>query len=181
MPLLSKEPEAHPDALFALPLESAPWGIAHVRSRREKQLARHLLERDLPYYVPQVEHVTHRAGRTFTSHLILFPGYVFFRGGREVVDLVRRSGVVASIIDAGDQRLFDRELREIRDLQLSGASLRPAPELLPGEPVRITEGPFRGYTGVILRGKTGERLLVQLTALRRAVAVELDRNVLARV
>ena len=45
---------------------------------------------------------------------------------------------------------------------------------------RITEGPFRGYRGVVVRGGRGERLVVALTMLRKSVAVELDRPMLRR-
>ena len=57
--------------------------MAHLRSRQEKLLARYLREREIPFYLPQMEKRSRRSGRTFVSYLPLFAGYVFFRGERE--------------------------------------------------------------------------------------------------
>jgi transcription antitermination factor NusG len=50
----------------------------------------------------------------------------------------------------------------------------PLEEVEPGDPVRIVRGPFQGYNGVVLRGRA--RLVVSITMLRKAVAVELERD-----
>jgi len=42
MPLLKRELDLFPEGLFDLPVESHPWWVAHVKSRQEKALARHL-------------------------------------------------------------------------------------------------------------------------------------------
>jgi transcription antitermination factor NusG len=61
------------------------------------------------------------------------------------------------------------------------ASLIPIEELAPDDPVRITEGPFRGYSGRVVRDARGDRLVVALTLLRKSVAVEIDRAALRRM
>ena len=78
MPLLKREPDSFPAAVFELPVEASPWWVAHVRSRQEKALARFLRPLAVAFYLPQGEHRTRRAGRTFVSYLPLFPGYLFF-------------------------------------------------------------------------------------------------------
>src|SRR5713101_3874050 len=93
MPLLPKEDDLFPDELFALPEATFPWHVAHVRSRQEKVLARRLLERQVPFYVPQIERLTERSARRFRSYVPLFAGYVFFRGGDRALDAALRSGV----------------------------------------------------------------------------------------
>ncbi|MBV9497660.1 MAG: hypothetical protein JOZ54_25725 [Acidobacteria bacterium] len=175
MPLLPKEPEIHPDELFALPA-GMTWIVAHVRSRQEKVLARHLLQHDVPFYLPQVRRARRHEGRTRTSHLPLFPGYVFLRGGR---DAAYRSNVVAALLEVEDQQILGEELRQIRDLQLAGASLEPYDAIVAGDAVRVTEGAFAGYVGVVEREKGRDRLLVMVSLLRKAVAVEFERDVLA--
>ena len=50
MPLLPKEPQISPETIFDSP---DPWRVAHVRSRQEKVLARHLLQNDIAFYLPQ--------------------------------------------------------------------------------------------------------------------------------
>lgn len=55
MPLLKREPDLFPADLFDLPVEARPWSVAHVRSRQEKALARYLVQKQIPFYLPQTE------------------------------------------------------------------------------------------------------------------------------
>lgn len=177
MPLLPKEPEIHPETLFEA---QEPWRVAHVRSRQEKVLARHLIRHDVAFYLPQMEKAMARAGRRLVSHVPLFPGYVFFRGDPAARQTALRSDVVANIIEVEDQDLLTGELAQIRRLQLAGASFIPVEELVSGDAVRITEGAFAGYHGTVVRTARGDRLLVAVSLLRKVVAVEFARQALAR-
>lgn len=177
MPILPREPQIEPETIFSLP---DPWRVAHVRSRQEKSLARYAHEKRIAYYLPQVVKVAERSGRRFTSYLPLFSGYFFFRGGLPARDLIVRSDLAVSILDVADQETLGRELRQLRELQLAGASLQPVETFEPGETVRIGEGPFAGYEGVVARGGRGERLIVSISLLRKSVAVEFEPAVLRR-
>ena len=180
MPLLPKENDIFPESLFLLPPEEFPWTVAHVRSRQEKVLARYLMEQDVPFYLPIVEQERRRSGRTFRSFLPLFPGYVFVRPSRIRRELIWRSNVTANLIDVPDQEQLAEELQQIRRLQLAGASFEPFDELLPGDPVQITEGVFSGYRGVVARSRGGNRLVVTISLLRQSVTVEFGRKALER-
>jgi len=177
MPLLRKEPEVFPENIFEVP---EPWRVAHVRSRQEKVLVRHLLHHGIAFYLPQMEHSVVRGGRRFISHLPLFGGYVFFRGDAAARQTALRSNVVARLIEVDDQALFNGELQQIRKLQLAGASFIPVEEFVPGDAVHIAEGAFAGYRGTVLRGARGDRMLVSVSLLRKSVAVEFPRQVLKR-
>jgi transcriptional antiterminator RfaH len=180
MPLLPKEIDLFPDELFALPAAGFPWHVAHVRSRQEKVFARALLDQRIPFYLPQVERVIERASRRFRSYLPLFPGYVFLRGGESARQIALRSGVAAQMIPVDDQELLAAQLEQIRSLQLAGASFEVYEELAPNDVVTINDGPFRGYTGSVVRGGRGDRLVVALSLLRKSFVVEFARPVLRR-
>lgn len=181
MPLLKREVEiSHPD-LFELSDLGCPWWVAHTRSRQEKALARYLLPFGIGFYVPQFQKRSRGSRRERTSYLPLFPGYVFFRGSATDRLSALRSGLLVSILEVPDQALLQRELAQLRQLQESGAELVPHEEFQPGDPVRIKEGPFTGYSGVVIRGQVRLRLVVSITMLRKTVAVEFDRTVLASV
>ena len=169
MPLLPKETEIHPETIFDM---TDPWSVAHVRSRQEKVLARHLFDGGVPFYLPQIEKASARGGRRFVSYIPLFAGYVFFRGGPGARQRALRSNVVANLIDVEDQARLDAELKQIRQLQLMGASLVPLPEFAAGDAVRINEGAFAGYQGIVVRAAKRDRLLVSISLLRKTVAVE---------
>jgi transcription antitermination factor NusG len=180
MPLLPKEIDLFPDELFALPQVPFRWHVAHVRSRQEKSFARRLLEQQIPFYLPQIEHVVERSSRRLRSYLPLFAGYVFFRGDDRALNVALRSGLTANMVAVEDQNLLTAELEQIRRLQLSGASFEVYEDLLQNDAVTITEGPFRGYTGAVVRSGRGNRLVVSLSLLRKNVAVEFERPVLQR-
>ena len=177
MPLLAKEAEISAETVFDA---VEPWRVAHVRSRQEKVLARHLLRSGVAFYLPQIEKATTRAGRHFLSYVPLFAGYVFFRGGAATRQIALRSNVVASLIEVENQALLNDELLQIRRLQLAGASLIPVEEFVVGDAVRIAEGAFAGYQGTVVRSARVDRLLVAVSLLRKTVAVEFPRTALAR-
>lgn len=178
MPLLKKESEIYPEEIFSLRLDEYPWGVGHVRSRQEKVLARFLAEREIPFYLPLFENARKRNGRSFISFLPLFPGYVFFRSPPVLREVIWRSRVASHLIAVPDQESFGRELEQIRTLQLAGASFHTAPQIEAGDSVQILEGAFRGFRGIVLREKGRDRLIVQISLLRQAVAAEFERNVM---
>ncbi|MGH9318016.1 MAG: transcription termination/antitermination protein NusG [Thermoanaerobaculia bacterium] len=179
MPLLGRERDLFPSEIFELSEIGMPWWVAHVRSRQEKALARHLVGFGVPFYLPLHEKRVPRGGRRFVSHLPLFPGYVFCRGAGDERLAVLRTNLVCQILEVACQDVLSAELTQLRFLQESGASLEPLPVFAPGEAVRVTEGPFEGYVGVVVRCGGRPRLVVSISTLRKAVAVEFDRAVVA--
>ena len=83
------------------------------------------------------------------------------------------------MIDVVDQPLLDAELGRLRTLQESGLPLVSHPFIEPGSGVSITDGPFRGYEGVVIRAKGRLRIVVSISMLRKSFMVELDREALA--
>jgi transcription antitermination factor NusG len=178
MPILKRGTEVFPSDLLDRPPAQLPWMVANVRSRQEKALARYLEPCGVPFYLPLHENAIRRAGRRFISFLPLFAGYVFLRGSHAERHAALRSNLIARILEPPDQEELSRELRELRRLQESGASLTPCANFEPGQRVRVLDGPFAGYTGVVVRGTDRPRLVVSISMLQRAVAVEFDREVL---
>jgi len=174
MPIVREEPALYPAELFDLDAAAHPWHVAHVKSRCEKSLARHLCESASPYYLPQLKKVTARSGRNFVSHLPLFQGYVFLRGRAQVCSEAFRSGVVVNLLPVRDQAQLHEELRQIHDLLTRGVPLRVETFLSPGDPVLVKSGPFEGYRGIVIQAGRRSRLLVNITMLRKQVSVEFD-------
>ena len=181
MPILPKESDFYPDDLFELPTTEAPWEIAHLRSRQEKMVARLLREAEKPFYLPQIEKKKKSSGRTFISHLPLFPSYIFVRRVDGLRETLWRTSAVAKMLEVPDQAQLTAELLQIRQLQASGAVLTPIDELAPGDTVGINEGSFSGYTGVVLKERGSLRLIVSVSILHKSVAVEFPRDLLTRM
>ena len=181
MPILSKESDIFPDGLFDIPMDSAPWEIAHLRSRQEKSVARLLLDAKKPFYLPQIRQTRKSGGRNVVSHLPLFPGYIFVRRVSGLRETLWRTSAVANMLDVPDQAQLHAELFQLRQLQTSGASLGPSMDLVPGDAVRIEEGAFEGYTGIVVRERGLLRLIVSVSILKKSVAVEFPREALAQL
>lgn len=181
MPILRKESDIFPDDLFELSTDEAPWEIAHLRSRQEKSVARLLLDDEKPFYLPQIQQTKKSNGRTFVSHLPLFPGYIFMRRVDGLRQTLWRTNAVVQVIDVPDQAQLTAELQQIRELQAKGAVLTPPVDLLPGDAVRITEGAFSGYSGIVMEERGSLRLVVSVSILKKSIAVEFPRELLTQV
>ena len=181
MPILHKECEIFPDDLFDLPTAAAPWEVAHLRSRQEKTVARLLLEARKPFYLPQTKHIEKRSGRTFVSHLPLFPGYIFLRRVEGLRQTLWRTRAVASMLEVSDQAQLTADLLQIRQLQTRGAVLTPVTDLIVGDAVRVRDGVFSGYTGIVMEERGALRLIVSVAMLKKLVAVEFPRDVLMQL
>jgi transcription antitermination factor NusG len=178
MPILSAEPTRFPDAILTDPdlLADRPgrWRAVYTRSKGEKALARHLHSREVPYYLPLQRSTWKNNGRTFTSHLPLFPGYVFFHG--DEVDRVTalESNLISRILEVADQQRLWRDLRQVDRMLGSEVEVDRADVLELGQPVNIVAGPFQGVEGVLLRHGNQMRLVVEVAFLRQAVSVEVE-------
>jgi hypothetical protein len=180
MPPLRFGADIFPTDLFDLNEAEVPWWVAHTRSRQDKALARHLIGLSIPFFLPQREKRYRHNGRTFVSYIPLFPGYVFFRGGETERHGALRSNLLVRTIPVLDQGQLTRELLQLRSQQMAGASLVPLAEFAPGDPVRVIDGPFKGYVGVVVREAGRLRLVVSVSMIKGSVAVEFERDVLSK-
>lgn len=179
VPILVPEAALYPPTLFDKPEGASPWRVARVRSRQEKVLARHLRGSGVGFYLPLERKEVRRNGRLFVSHLPLFPGYLFFRGTAAERVAALRSNVIVSLLEVLDQEVLGRELANLWLIQQAGLPLIAHPWLGPGDEVKIVDGPFKGWTGTVLREKGRLRLVVSVTFLRQSVAAELAREAVA--
>ena len=177
MPLLRAEPNLYPETLFTDPMPvdaSARWWVLYTRARAEKSLARQLHGRRIAFYLPLYKSTWNHNGRHRSSHLPLFPGYVFLFGGDDARLAALETNLLTSTIPVAEQeRLYSDLLRVER---LAGGPVPVAPEcdFATGEPVVIESGPFQGMTGKILRRGQQTRFVVEIELLRRGVSVEFE-------
>lgn len=183
MPILPAETVQYPDELFAAAPPRADgdvWWVLHTRPRQEKSLARDLLAHQAPFYLPQVARRACVRGRVLTSHVPLFPGYVFLLGSdRQRITALTTKRVVHALRVADQDRLW-QELGQIHQLIESGAPVTPEERLGPGQSVEICSGPLAGLRGVIVRAAAGRRFVVRVDFIQRGASVELDDYTVVR-
>ncbi len=151
------------------------WYVFRTRARHEKKSSERFEELGIQHYLPlRDKTVRRKKGRRTVSRLPLFPGYVFGCCDDPQRLAVMRSGMLAQWLDVKDQEKFLRELRNISAASKATTSLHLYPRLQRGMWVRVVSGPLTGVVGRISRRKDCYRVVLDMTALASAVAVEVD-------
>jgi len=70
----------------------------------------------------------------------------------------------------------ESELDTLRRAVSSGQPIRPWPYVKVGQKVEIERGSLQGLSGIVLRVKNIDRLIVSVSLLMRSVAVEIDHQ-----
>jgi len=166
------------------------WYVVHAYSGFENQVVRMLLDRvqrsglqDLfgEVLVPTEEVVEMRDGQKRRSDRKFFPGYVLVQ--MEMNDdtwhLVKNVPKVMGFIGGTSDRpapISDREADAILQRVQEGAE-KPKPKVLfePGEMVRVKDGPFNDFNGVVEEVNYDKnKLKVSVLIFGRPTPVELD-------
>ena len=169
---------------------SQRWYVVHAYSGFEKNVSRALKERvelsNLKEFfgeilVPTEEVVEMRAGQKRRSERKFFPGYVLVQ--MELNDdtwhLVKETPRVMGFIGGTADHpapLTDAEAQAILDrVAAGGEKATPATLFEPGELVRVIDGPFNDFNGVVEKvNYEKSRLNVAVTIFGRSTPVELD-------
>ncbi|OGT08146.1 MAG: transcription termination/antitermination protein NusG [Gammaproteobacteria bacterium GWE2_37_16] len=166
------------------------WYIVQVYSGKEQHVGVLLGERIRLHglenkfgeiRVPTEEVVEMRGGQKRKSERKFFPGYVLveMEMSDEAWHLVRNvPGVLGFIGGTSDKPtpLSDKEVNDILQRVQEGAD-KPRPKILfePGEVVRITEGPFADFDGVVEDvNYEKSRLRVSVLIFGRSTPVDLE-------
>ncbi|HYW93356.1 MAG TPA: transcription termination/antitermination protein NusG [Gammaproteobacteria bacterium] len=166
------------------------WYVVHAYSGFEHQVKRSLEERvkrsNLQDYfgrilVPTEEVVEMREGQKRKSERKFFPGYVLVQMDMndESWHLVKDVPKVLGFIGGTSDRptpISDREAESILQRMQEGVE-KPRPKVLfeAGEVVRVTDGPFNDFNGVVEEvNYEKNRLRVAVLIFGRSTPVDLD-------
>jgi transcription antitermination factor NusG len=159
-----------------LPDHAMRWFAVYTTCRHEKRVARHLEQREIEHYLPlyRTEHKW-KDGSKARLELPLFPGYVFVRiRGDARVSVLEAPGVVSIIGTASRPApLPDFEVEALRD-GLDPNRAEPHPLITTGQRVRIKVGALSGIEGIVVRKKSGFRVVLTLDLLMQSIAIEVD-------
>ncbi len=166
------------------------WYVVHAYSGYEKKVAAALKERielhDMQdsfgdVLVPTEEVVEMRGGQKRKSERKFFPGYVLVQMelGDEAWHLVKETPRVMGFIGGKADKpapISDKEAELILQ-RVDDSADKPKPKTLfePGEMVRVTDGPFNDFNGVVEEvNYEKSRLQVAVLIFGRSTPVELE-------
>ena len=171
------------------------WYIIHTYSGFERKVAESLRSRIKAFgleneihnvLIPTEEVVEVRGGKRVTSQKMFYPGYVLVemetteKGGPSdnAWHVVKSTPRVTGFVGSGQSPtpLSDEEVQQIV-YRVNTAADKPKPKLTfeKGETVKIIDGPFTTFTGVVDDVNSDRSTLkVMVTIFGRATPVELD-------
>ncbi len=170
-------------------MAEARWYIIHVYSGFEKKVAEairdqaekkglaSLIEEVL---VPTEEVMEIRRGKKVSAERKFFPGYVLIKMvlNDDTWSLVRNVPKVTGFLGPGGKPtpIPEEEAERIRNQVAEGVEHpRPLVSFLPGDRVRVTDGPFSTFEGIVEEVDEGKgRLKVSVSIFGRATPVELE-------
>ncbi len=166
------------------------WYVVHTYSQFEKSVSRALAERVQregmqdkfgQILVPVEEVVELKGGQKSISERKFFPGYVLVE--MEMTDeswhLVKNTPKVTGFLGGSAMRptpISEKEVQTIMDQMQAGVE-KPKPKVLfeVGEVVRVKEGPFTDFTGMVEEVNYDKnKIRVAVTIFGRATPVELE-------
>ena len=165
------------------------WYIVHTYSGFEKKVSESLEQRVQAYgleaeigeiLIPTEDVVEMRGGKRVVSSKRFFPGYILveMQMSDQAWHVVRNTPKVTGFVGAGSKPtpLTHEEVDQIL-LQVTDAAEKPKPKYSfeKGDQVRINEGPFTSFNGVVDDVNLDRNTLkVMVTIFGRSTPVELD-------
>jgi transcriptional antiterminator NusG len=165
------------------------WYIVHAYSNFEKKVAESIKlaakEKGLEelfeeVFVPTEEVVELRRGRKINTERRFFPGYVLVKMvlNDDTYHLIKDTPKVTGFLGQGNKPVPvpQKDVDRIRGVMTDSAE-RPRPTVTfeIGENVRVTDGPFASFSGVVEDvDENAARLKVAVSIFGRATPVELE-------
>jgi transcriptional antiterminator NusG len=172
------------------------WYIVHAYSNFEKKVkesieeqarAQGLGELFSDILVPTEDVVEIRRGRKVNAERKFFPGYVLVKMEMtdEAYHLIKNTPKVTGFLGSGNKPMpvSEREVERIVGVAAEGVE-RPKPTISfeIGEQVRVTDGPFASFNGVVEQvDEERARLHVAVSIFGRATPVELEYGQVEKV
>jgi transcription antitermination factor NusG len=155
-----------------------PWFAILARTGREKNATLLLENAGYECYMPVSKFIRRWSDRTKHCEVPLFPGYFFCRmdpNNRLPVLMVQG---VMQIVGTGKTPVpvDEEEIAAIQRAAKSELPTMPWPYMEVGQVAQIMEGPLQGLAGIVVKIKSGTKLVLSVSLLKRSVAVEIDRN-----
>lgn len=133
------------------------WHVAYTAPRAERDVSEGIEQLGLEPYMPMERRVVVRRGRKFDEGRPLLSSYVFFRRDPHrqawqdvldvdgVVDVLMASPLIPGYIPAA----WIEAMRKAEAVGIFDRTTKNSSQFRVGETIRISDGPFEGFNGLI--------------------------------
>jgi len=153
-----------------------PWFALQTRSRYESFVATMLRGKGYELFLPVYTCRRRWSDRMKDVEQPLFPGYLFCRfSPMDRFPIIVTPGVLQVVgIGKNPVPVSDAEIAALRTAVQSGLPRQPWPFLKMGQRVRVECGPLCGVEGIVTGSRGHHRLVLSVTLLQQAVAVQVE-------
>jgi transcription antitermination factor NusG len=156
-------------------LSNLEWLAVHTWSRHEKSVCEQLRSKQIETFLPLYRSPKRWKNGLSGAQMPLFSGYLFVHIADDRRLAVLQTPGVSKFIGFQNRPAVipNDEIAQL-ELAVKGGTFTPHPFLTVGERVRVQSGPLEGLTGILVRDKKGERVVLSVDLLARSISVELD-------
>ncbi len=153
------------------------WYLVYTKPAQEKAALMNLERQGYQAYLPRLRQVRKRRGRQVEVIEPLFPRYLFIHLDTHTDNWgpIRSTLGVASLVRFGKEpaRVPDNLVHFLKESESQdGLHEWVKPTFREGDRVRVSEGAFQGYQGILLVSSSRERVVVLLDIAGRQVRTQ---------
>jgi transcription antitermination factor NusG len=162
------------------------WHVCYLKPRSEKKVQEKVKELDFESFLPLVKY--HRIYKTSKKSILLplFPGYLFVKiapGYRHHLTAIPE---VYRFIKFRDEfaKVSDKEIKNLKLLVNNTNDYNEICSeviLQQGMNVEVTEGPFLGIIGKMIKRHGKRRIVVEVASIKQSISVEIDAKCLRKI
>lgn len=156
------------------------WYVLHTRSRFESVVNDALGKKAKEVFLPKILVKSTRRDRKAMIRVPLFPGYVFVKtdlNPNEHLDILKTVGAVRLIgSNEGPISVPDATIESLKIMVMAEKPVTTGQKYRKGDHVVVVRGPFTGVTGIFVRYKGNDRVVVNIDALGQSAGVEVDED-----
>lgn len=153
----------------------AQWLVLRTRSRHEKKVRDELVARRIETFLPLYERWSRWKDRRVRVEFPLFPGYCFVRlpAADRLLALSTPGAAGFLGFNGYAEPVPDAEIAALSRLVASTIRYDPHPFLTEGMLVEVIRGPLAGVRGTIVRKDRSTKLVLAVTLIHQAAALEI--------
>jgi len=156
------------------------WYVLHTKSRFENVVNDGLINKSVEVFLPRIQVRSKRRDRKAMITVPLFPGYLFVKSDlspHNHLEIVNTTGAVRLIgTKDGPVTVPQTAIESLKILVEGNNQGSTGYRLKKGDPVIVIAGPFTGLSGIFVRYRGQERVVVNIEALGQYASVEVNKE-----
>lgn len=167
-------------------MEAKFWHVCYLKPKSEKTVQKKIEELQIEVFLPLIKHLRVYNNNRRTVYLPLFPGYIFVWIAPGYRHHITAFSEVYRFIKFKDEFAKIPE-QEIKNLKLLVENITGQHEISSevtfqkGKNVEVTQGPFLGMKGKMIKRKGKQRIMVEIKAINQAISIEVDAKDLTAI